>query len=159
MKRTSLATGKQRTEYITWKQANIHAARLGDTALARDLNTKKMDNGPYRFPAFWPHDVDWAPDFNWGGSGMIGLQEMLMQTHSLPGEAGKIRILPAWPADWDVDFRLHAPGQTRVECSYGGGKLTSLNVLPPQRLRDVIVLTASPTEKWKSTRSSPRLNR
>jgi hypothetical protein len=97
MKRTSLATGKQRTQHTTWKQANIHAARLGETALAREINIKKMDNGPYRFPAFWPHDVDWAPDFNWGGSGMIGMQEMVMQTHSLPGDAARSASSPHRP--------------------------------------------------------------
>ncbi|MCP4451053.1 MAG: hypothetical protein GY809_06305, partial [Planctomycetes bacterium] len=102
MKRTSLATGNDRYKTIAWEQANIHAAKLGETELAQTLNAKKMDNGPYRFPAFWPHTIDWAPDHNWGGSGMIGMQEMVMQTHALPGEKGKIRLLPAWPKDWDV---------------------------------------------------------
>jgi hypothetical protein len=102
MKWTSLATGKDRFATRSWQQANIHAARLGDSNLARDLNTKKMDNGPFRFPAFWPATVDWAPDHNWGGSGMIGLQEMLMQTHAVldgtrPDTPGKILLMPAWP--------------------------------------------------------------
>jgi hypothetical protein len=35
-------------------------ARLGDTALAQKPNSKKMDNGPDRFPAFWPETIDWA---------------------------------------------------------------------------------------------------
>ncbi len=114
MKHTSLATGQHRLKSIAWQQANIHAAKLGDAALAQELNIKKMDNGPYRFPAFWPHDIDWAPDHNWGGSGMIGMQEMLMQTHTSldevkKGNPGKIRLLPAWPKEWDVDFKLHAP--------------------------------------------------
>ena len=67
MKQTSLATGKHRFEVTAWKQGNIHAAMLGDTALARELNVKKMDNGPYRFPAFWDATIDWTPDHNWGG--------------------------------------------------------------------------------------------
>ena len=141
MKRTSLSTGKERTRHTTWMQANIHAARLGDTDLAQDLNTKKMDNGPYRFPAFWPHDVDWAPDHNWGGSGMIGMQEMVMQTHALPGERGKIRLLPAWPGEWDVDFRLRAPGKTVVEGTSKSGKMTMLHVMPKERQNDVAVMS------------------
>ena len=36
-----------------------------------------------------------------GGSGMIGLQEMLMQV-----DGKEILLMPAWPADWDVDFEL-----------------------------------------------------
>ena len=140
MKNTSLATGRDRLEYITWKQANIHAARLGDTGLAQDLNTKKMDNGPYRFPAFWPHDVDWAPDHNWGGSGMIGMQEMVMQTHSTPGQRGKIRLLPAWPKEWNVDFKMHAPYRTTVEGTLESGKIRFLEVTPGERQNDVVLV-------------------
>jgi hypothetical protein len=138
MKRTSLTTGSSRLEHITWIQANIHAARLGDTELAKDLNTKKMDDGPYRFPAFWPHDVDWAPDHNWGGCGMIGIQEMVMQTHSLPGEQGAIRLLQAWPKDWDVDFKLRAPYLTLVEGKFIAGEMAELKVEPEGRAGDVV---------------------
>jgi hypothetical protein len=140
MKRTSLATGPDRLEYITWKQASIHAARLGDTALAQDLNTKKMDDGPYRFPAFWPHDVDWAPDHNWGGCGMIGMQEMVMQTHDLPGQEGRILLLPAWPDEWDVDFKLHAPRETVVECKFESGEMSALKAMPQERENDTFLV-------------------
>ena len=140
MKRTSLATGNDRFKTISWEQANIHATRLGETELAQELNTKKMDNGPYRFPAFWPHNIDWAPDHNWGGTGMIGMQEMVMQTHSLPGERGKIRLLPAWPKAWDVAFKLHAPHKTSVECKVQSGKITFLKVTPHERQNDVILM-------------------
>jgi hypothetical protein len=100
MKRTSLATGRDRHATWAWEQANIRAARLGDTELARKLNATKMHNGPFRFPAFWPETIDWAPDHNWGESGMIGMQEMPMQTHVglrevRQGERGKIHLLPA----------------------------------------------------------------
>jgi len=139
MKRTSLATGGHRFRTIAWEQGNIHAARLGDVDLAKKLNTAKMSNGPYRFPAFWPHNIDWAPDHNWGGSGMIGMQEMVMQTHALPGERGKIRLLPAWPRDWDVDFKLHAPGQTVVEGRFRSGRMASLKVTPREREDDVVL--------------------
>jgi hypothetical protein len=121
-----------------WRQGNIHAARLGDIKLAQQLNLKKMDNGPYRFPAFWPHNIDWAPDHNWGGSGMIGMQEMVMQTHALSGEKGKIRLLPAWPKEWDVDFKLHAPHKTTVECSFSNGEMKRMEVSPKERKNDVI---------------------
>ena len=137
MKRTSLATGKDRFAVRAWEQANIHAPRLGDTALARKLNISKMNDGPYRFPAFWPHTIDWAPDHNWGGSGMIGMQEMLMQTH-----AGKIRLMPAWPNDWDVDFKLHAPRKTIVSGSIQAGKVAHLQITPQERRKDVVMAGA-----------------
>ena len=145
MKHTSLATGVDRFKARTWEQANIHAARLGDGELARELNCKKMDDGPYRFPAFWPADVDWAPDHNWGGSGMIGMQEMLMQTHSSldelqHGKPGAIRLLPAWPKEWDVDFKMHAPHRTTVEAKIRSGKITDLKVTPQSRRNDVEIM-------------------
>jgi hypothetical protein len=138
MMHTSLATGQDRLATTAWEQANIHAARLGVTELAVKLNAKKMDNGPFRFPAFWPATIDWAPDHNWGGSGMVGMQEMLMQTHG-----GKIRLLPAWPRDWDVDFRLHAPGRTVVEGKLRSGLMTSLNVTPKERQNDIVPMNES----------------
>jgi len=35
---------------------------------------------------------------------MIGLQEMLVQTIG-----DQIILFPAWPKEWDVDLKLHAP--------------------------------------------------
>jgi hypothetical protein len=76
---------------------------------------------------------------------MIGLQEMLMQTiggqlsPDGSGAGGEIRLLPAWPADWDVDFRLHAPGQTVVTCSVRGGRIVRLDVQPESRRKDVVL--------------------
>ena len=74
---------------------------------------------------------------------MIGMQEMLMQTHASPeeirsGEPGKIRLLPAWPDEWDVDFKLHAPHRTTVEGIYRSGKMAQLEVTPKERLGDVV---------------------
>jgi hypothetical protein len=46
---------------------------------------------------------------------MIGLQEMVMQTVD-----DAILLVPAWPREWDVDFRLHAPNRTIVEAVRGG---------------------------------------
>ncbi len=147
MKHTSLAIGGDMFNVTAWRQGNIHAARLGDARLAEQLNIKKMDNGPYRFPAFWPHSIDWAPDHNWGGSGMIGMQEMVMQTHTLPGEKGKIRLFPAWPKEWDVDLKLHAPHRITVECSFEKGTMQRLEVTPKERQADVIILEPQQLEK------------
>ena len=51
----------------------------------------------------------------------------------------KILLLPAWPRDWDVHFKLHAPYQTTVEGVVKGGKLEKLVVLPAERAKDVEV--------------------
>lgn len=116
-----------------WKQDNIWAACLGLTDEAADLMLKKMANGPHRFPAFWGPGYDWTPDHNWGGSGMIGMQEMLLQ------EVGdKILLFPAWPKDWNVRFKLCARGNTTVEVSLENGQIKTLKVLPEDRKKDVV---------------------
>ena len=119
--------------HVGWKQDNIFAARLGLTAEAAKLALLKLDNSGRRFPAFWGPGFDWTPDHNWGGSGMIGLQEMLLQT-----VGKKIYLFPAWPVDWDVHFKLHAPYETTVEAELKNGKLTSLKVIPESRRQDVV---------------------
>ena len=116
-----------------WKQDNIFAARLGLTSDAARLTTLKLQNSGRRFPAFYGPGFDWTPDHNWGGSGMIGLQEMLMQV-----DDKKIYLFPAWPKDWDVHFKLHAPYQTTIEGIYKDGKLQSLIVLPESRKADIV---------------------
>ncbi|ANH83693.1 hypothetical protein A8C56_04080 [Niabella ginsenosidivorans] len=118
-----------------WKQDNIFAARLGLTDEARRLTILKLKDSGRRFPAFWGPGYDWVPDHNWGGSGMIGLQEMLLQV-----VADKIYLFPAWPKEWDVSFRLHAPQQTTVTGILKNGKLTALKVLPQSREKDVVNL-------------------
>ncbi|MFD2720630.1 DUF5703 domain-containing protein [Hymenobacter monticola] len=121
--------------HVGWKQHNIFAARLGLTDEAAELTVKKLQDSGRRFPAFWGPGYDWAPDHNWGGSGMIGLQEMLLQT-----EGRKIILLPAWPKTWDVHFKLHAPYQTTVEVVVKDGKAQVLHVWPEARRADVIVM-------------------
>lgn len=119
--------------YVGWKQDNIFAARLGLTQEAAKLTSLKLKNSDKRFPAFWGPGYDWTPDHNWGGSGMIGLQEMLMQC-----DGEKIYLFAAWPKQWDVHFKLYAPYQTTVEAVLKDGKLQDLKVFPTSRTKDII---------------------
>ncbi len=121
--------------HVGWKQDNIFAARLGLTEEAKRLTLLKLANGKQRFPAFWGPGFDWTPDHNYGGSAMIGLQEMLLQT-----DGKKILLFPAWPKDWNVHFKLHAPFKTTVEVIYKNGKIKKLEVLPKEREKDVLNL-------------------
>ncbi len=133
--RTTWKHGKfPKNMVISWHQDGIFYARMGMVKEAADYNQKKLENSPRRFPTFWGPGHDWVPDHNWGGTGMIGLQEMLMQT---PGD--KILLLPAWPKDWDVDFKLHAPQQTTVEANVKDGKIVSVKVTPESRRKDVVI--------------------
>ena len=119
----------------SWHQDAIFCARLGLTDEAADLTIQKMKNANQRFPTFWGPGNDWVPDHNWGGSGMIGLQEMLMQADSTT-----IYLFPAWPKDWDVEFKLHAPYKTIVEGELKNGELQKLIVTPEERRKDVVIM-------------------
>lgn len=119
--------------YIGWKQDAIWAARLGLAKDAWTLVKGKLKDGNHRFSAFWGPGYDWTPDHNWGGSGMIALQEMLVQETS----DSKIILLPSWPKDIDVSFKLHLAKNTIIECKYEKGKVTYLNILPKERLSDL----------------------
>lgn len=121
--------------YISWHQDAIFCARLGLTEEAASITIQKMRDSQRRFPTFWGPGHDWVPDHNWGGSGMIGLQEMLLQTIDR-----KIMLFPAWPKDWDVSFKLHAPFNTTVEAELKAGKIVSLNVAPASRKNDLIIM-------------------
>lgn len=65
------------------------------------------------------------------------LQEMLLQSGDDGFEAPTIVLLPAWPCEWDVAFKLVAPLNTTITAELVGGKLASFTVSPPQRAADV----------------------
>ncbi|WP_297088050.1 DUF5703 domain-containing protein [uncultured Draconibacterium sp.] len=122
-------------DHRSWKQYAIFAARLGMTDEAAKFSILKLQDSERRFPAFWGPGFDWVPDHNWGGSGMIGIQEMLLQTND-----DKIYLFPAWPKDWDVHFKLHAPGNTIVEAVQKNGKVEILHVFPESRKKDIEIV-------------------
>ncbi len=121
--------------YIGWKQDNIFAARLGLTDEAWRLTSLKLKNSGRRFPAFWGPGFDWTPDHNWGGSALIGMQEMLMQVDNK-----RILLFPAWPKNTNVHFKLSAPYNTTIEAELKHGIITFLKVIPEERRKDVEVL-------------------
>lgn len=125
---------KYRT-HIGWRQHSVFAARLGLKEEAQELTREKFKDANHRFPTFWGPAFDWTPDHNWGGSAMIGLQEMLMQV-----DGKKIYLLPAWPKDWNAQFKLHAPYNTTIEGIVKNGKIEKLTVSPASRKSDVVVM-------------------
>jgi hypothetical protein len=154
---------KQKNEFC-WYQGGIFAAGLGlveearEYSLAKFMHPRRGDPvehdgwktqralSPWeprwtrpdwqlpRYPAFWDGMIFCGrPDMDHGGAAMIQLQEMLLQT---PGD--NLFLFPAWPRDWDVDFKLHAPQQTTVEGVLRDGKLVVLKVTPESRAKDVV---------------------
>ncbi len=95
-----------------WSQDGQEAARLGlaDEAV-RDLLEKIENSNPaFRFPAYWGPNFDWTPDQDHGSNLLITLQEMVLQTYD-----GKDYILPAFPDDWGVKFKLYSFGGRKVK--------------------------------------------
>jgi alpha-L-fucosidase 2 len=121
-------------DYRGWQQDAIQAAMVGKTEEAAKMvmdnfNTKHEGS---RFPAFWGPNYDWIPDQDHGSVNMRALQNMLIQT-----DGDKIFLFPAWPADWNVDFKVHAPGNTTVDGRFRNGKIENLNVSPESRRKDI----------------------
>jgi alpha-L-fucosidase 2 len=126
-----------------WRQDDIFMAYLGmtDEAKRNIVARSRSHDGGSRFPAFWGPNYDWIPDQDHGGVLMKAFQSMVMQAEPATGSEydGKIYLLPAWPKDWDVDFKLHAPKNTTVEGSYRNGKIEKLVVTPESRRKDVVI--------------------
>ncbi|NND09090.1 MAG: hypothetical protein HKN87_22185 [Saprospiraceae bacterium] len=118
-----------------WQQNAIKAAYLGltdeaATLTAQNFNTSISD---YRFPTMWGPNYDWTPDQCHGAVAMIALQRMLLQY-----EGNEIYLLPAWPNDWDVEFKLFAPQNTIIEAAVKNGEITRLIISPKEREKDIV---------------------
>lgn len=98
-----------------WTQDGQQAAILGLTdEAARLLKIKVRDNHKaFRFPVNWGPNYDWTPDQDHGSNIMITLQEMIMQSYD-----GTIYLLPAFPKDWNVDFKLSTPAGNSIRGIY-----------------------------------------
>jgi hypothetical protein len=120
-----------------WRQDDIFMAFLGEAAQARDnvVQRARSKHGESRFPTFWGPNFDWIPDQDHGSVLLIAVQSMLLQA-----DGRKIYLLPAWPKDWDCEFKLHAPYNTTVEGVIKAGKLAKLTVTPQSRAKDVVNL-------------------
>jgi hypothetical protein len=102
-----------------WTQDGQEAAILGLTEEARKNVLAKISNSnpSHRFPAYWGPNFDWAPDQTHGGNLMTTLQDMVLQSY----EKGDY-VLPAFPKEWNVRFKLFSFGRNLVTGWYRDGK-------------------------------------
>ena len=119
-----------------WPQDGQQAALLGfvDDARSNVLAKVKNHNAAHRFPVMWGPNFDWCPDQCHGSNLLDTVHRMLLQC-----DDGKLRVLPCWPKEWDVSFRLHAPQRTVVECVFRGGRVERCTVTPASRQADVVL--------------------
>lgn len=142
---------RQAVETGGWQSSPVQAAYLGLPREAARLasinfndqfihwNDNVKPNAPWpnrpraRFPAFWECKMDGTPDNDHGANSANTVQSMLLQS-----DGKKIFLLPAWPEDWDVSFKLCASDNTTVDCEYRDGKVQSLKVTPEARKADIV---------------------
>jgi hypothetical protein len=123
-----------------WYQNAINCARMGETVQASERTLNKLLHPGFRFPAFYyttylsGRSFCHPPDTDHGGVAMTALQEMLMQT-----DGKRILLGPAWPAEWNCEFKLHAPYQTIVEGHVADGRLVVDQVVPESRNGDITI--------------------
>ncbi|MGQ1948516.1 DUF5703 domain-containing protein [Geofilum sp. OHC36d9] len=123
-----------KSNYASWRPGVFMGAELQLVDYCKEQLLRKLGDSGRRYPTFWGPGHDWVPDHNWGGSGMIGMQEMLLQEIE-----GKIYLFPAWPSVWDVKFKLYASKNTVVEAELVRGQVVNLKVTPAGRMGDVVV--------------------
>jgi len=117
-----------------WNQDPVKQALLGDAAGAQKamISMSGRKDKDCRFPALWMDHQDYVPNFCHGGMLESTLQSMLLQTADQ-----RLLLLPAWPQNWSVQFRLHAPGQTVVTGAAANGNVLALKVTPEARASSV----------------------
>ena len=129
-------TNKNAFNHKCWTQDQIHWAYAGNAAEAKEGLVHRFSHASpqCRFPLYGSQGPDSCPDFDHFGAGSAALQRMLVQ------EAGdKILLLPAWPADWDANFKLALAQQTVISGRVEDGKLRKWTIDPVSRRGDVVV--------------------
>ena len=124
--------------HFGWRQDDIFMAYLGLTEQAKNGLVERANNydKSMRFPAFWGPNYDWTPDQDHGGTLMKTFQSMLIQVDPY---SKKIYIKPAWPKEWNAEFKLHAPLKTTIEGKIKDGEVELTRVTPATRKDDIII--------------------
>jgi len=130
-----------------WHYGDYCAAILGLSDRARKgvlarinvtgQNPNIPSKGYFRFPALnysAPGFTDYTPDQEGGNVVLSTLSYMLWNW-----KGSKIYLCPAWPKDWDCEFKFHGPLNTVVQGRVSNGKVTIDKVVPESRRKDVIV--------------------
>jgi len=131
-----------------WNYGTINAAMLGFSAQAYAMvldRARAAPPGGYRFPAFAQHYQDYEPSADHFSVMNTALHAMLLQNGE-DGAKGTIVLLPAWPCQVDVSFKLWGAMNTSVEVVWAGGALVSLTVTPAERASAVVFAPCNTTE-------------
>lgn len=119
-----------------WHPESIMAAMVGltDSVQKEVIWALHRPVPEQRFPGFFKSTHDGTPDVQHSSVAATALQRMILQDVN-----DKIVIMPAWPKDWNCNFKLYAKKNTIVEGTVIDGELTDLEVSPKVRNKDVLI--------------------
>jgi len=123
-----------------WCQDILDASLLGRAYDAKNmvLNRNYKSNGPWKYDAFTPQHQDWLPSLDQLEWMRVGLHYMAIQNNFLDINDNNIYLLPAWPCEWNINFKLHAKQNTIVYFEYNATtKKYNLTVEPESRKNDI----------------------
>jgi len=119
-----------------WHPESIMAAMVGLTdSVKREVIWALHRPVPeQRYPGFFKSTHDGTPDVQHSSVAATALQRMILQDVK-----EKIVIIPAWPKEWNCNFKLYAKKNTVVEGEVREGKISELKVFPKSRAKDVFI--------------------
>ncbi len=122
--------------YSGWQFIGTTSALLGMTRESKEILEANcaLNNPGCRFPAMWGPVYDAVPDTDHGANILNQFQWMLFQT-----DGKNIYLFPAWPKEWDVNFKFYADKETTVEVEYKDGIITKIEVVPASRMENIKV--------------------
>ncbi|MFZ4701401.1 MAG: DUF5703 domain-containing protein [Candidatus Methylumidiphilus sp.] len=131
----------------SWAYADYCAAILGNSERARKgvlfrvnatgQNPELKSKGYFRFPAFnysAPNFTDWTPDQEGGNIVLSTVNYMLWNW-----KGKTIYLCPAWPKDWDCEFKFQGPLNTVVQGRVSSGNVILDQVVPESRRKDIVI--------------------
>jgi len=137
----TFASSKFAKENSGWNYGINVAALIGVTDVAKEMVLQRANTPPalgYRWPGFAPHEQDFDPSADHFANMNRALQDMLLQSGDDGVTTTSLVVLPSWPCEWPVTFKLWGPLNTSVEVEYlGGGKVGNLMVTPSSRMSAV----------------------
>lgn len=101
-----------------WSQDSIHAAMLGMADAAKQLVIAGFSNKAKgsRFLGFYGPNADWIGEQNQGNVASAALQRMLLHV-----DGDDMAFFPAWPSNWDTQFKLFGSKNRIVMGKYKNG--------------------------------------
>ena len=129
----------------SWQYGDYCAAILGLADRARKGVLTRINStegtstsgepGFFRFPSFrYVRSPDWMPNVEGGNVVLSTLNYMLWNW-----KGDTIYVCPAWPKDWDCEFKFRGPKQTLVQGRVQAGQVFLDRVVPESRRKDIII--------------------